>query len=1245
MAQHLLIYFDEAPCCGNCGRPLPVDSLVQVTFVDGLRDVPPEIRNGNINKIACSNCTNDAWLWVGYLCLDLQRNRSVLAVANVNAASNDYWLEQSLNRARTERPELDWAAMTLPPVSVEDYRSVIEVLTWDDETYAAQASIDRCFLVRRDMVDPELRARQWVEDYVALSCNRLVGIEQSSVPFLMALVRVAKAYAESAEQSEISPEAIESLLAYIAEFIAECNAGGPPDDFEMHQTVDDVGPYKPFLFNLSVACEQHLAHLARQSVSQETLDRIEVVADALGTLLAPSQTVPNFGDVSEADRLLHLAQERAVVVANLPEGRFADFDGSPLTLQHVVDLAATGNRPWQIALCYPVKEHRDRRMYTPDDQAVLELLVAIAVRFGDFEARLGAHWVLATLFHDSNAFRDGAIVAAKLLNRLFSMRDVGEFRASVGSIPFLASLFDVVGSHCRHARSFALSQQFAAVAVEQFNVAGSREDALRIRTEMLITASTFTTVSDSEIDDLVADIRGTELPPKVFSDLLGKTLSLRARLAAERHPVAPLILAVFHKLLPPPSREGPGGQFSAYLGTPEELLEEVGASALLEPNFQIEDYDKDKGAKSSASELVETLQAGGLLCLDKLKGDGAARLVVSGNSYLVHFAAALDHAAEHAHWQLWLNLFVEMVGATDKLHPDLALHLISIAESAATDLNIRDIPERTRSFAMLKARAHCHKFLRSQDDSKELDEARVAFKQAIDAACLVIPPSDDLSLRIAEFREISGDCVGASDAYVSLALALERQARDHQGSLPDDRLEQRARAYSRAAAARLFAAISPKGPPDQEMLTQVLGLIELSRTQVRSNAPLSDHGVEAALALLPARPSAILADLPGRKGVLVYELFPDSDFKAGFWACIYCAPDGEISFHLMPLEETYQSIKTVADVFEATSGALIGQTIGSAARTFAQVAGASSGVLEILGDELVGHKIAAAISRDRLDRLFIAPQAYLYEVPWMALRVSKPGPALLIALGRTEGAMGINLVHTISSLRASSAPVRTPADVASGGAAFLLAARPAWRPELHPIYGARARMERTAAMLEGAGIAVQRELSATVDNILRALHRRDVSFVFCHGMVDEGGIALIAEDGRLGVPEIAARSRSSRFTGGVVVLSACSGLALDASSAFRKREVRGVPVKLVEAGVRYVAGSSRPLQSVIGVRLMEWMATACQSGEALDQALSRLCLSLSADPYLSAPQYWGYLAGFGDGGTIMSTSGVPTNEQ
>lgn len=403
--------------------------------------------------------------------------------------------------------------------------------------------------------------------------------------------------------------------------------------------------------------------------------------------------------------------------------------------------------------------------------------------------------------------------------------------------------------------------------------------------------------------------------------------------------------------------------------------------------------------------------------------------------------------------------------------------------------------------------------------------------------------------------------------------------------------------------------------------------------RVRSTASPFDDLLKA----LPVNIETLRSVCPPRSAVLFFSLAHETAMNPGFWFSTLILPHQlDIAMpKCMPFSQVYDPHLAVESVFRQSRESLASSNAEEGVQLLGGLEEEMNHMLAQLGDALMPPHYVEQLQRRGIERLYIAPEAYLFETPWAALRVqTAQGRRWLCELGCAGGPLKISVLPCLATLAppvAEASPVEPRAPLQPLGA--MLTTQGEWRTELPAIGSLSARFDaavvRASSMLGSGEGEEGARVEPKVETFLRMLRYRRIGIFMGHGEGSELGTQLVLEDGVVGEVEIAAAHRVLPLATQVVFMLACSGLRSRGQGI--GREVSGAHMALVRSGVRCVVGSPMPMFPVTAMSVLETAGPAIAAGLSADTTVEQARQQLRRDPRYANPTFWGHLVCFGDG--------------
>lgn len=1248
---------DGGPC-GGCGGSLPTFQVWQGLRFDDFHELPDEVRSGTINFLPCPHCGYRAWLWPGFVCFDAKRKRSVLLTYSHDYLDNAATFSRVVASLKVADPGFADLDPTRPFVEVSHYEHLLGVLAHDDELFNLEAAYWQGFRERCGIEDLQMRARRALDLTETVPLITLSGLERKA-PFISALLSEARHRLETRIPGSVAHQVATAWVEAVNNYrlaVANNDVEAEPETKGDVDADDDGGSDSGAVVtpaNWRVPDEL-------RTILQSLIEAIEPRLNQ-GPSGAPHWTA--------FARLLHAIREtrdysQPVLLNALPEEvqrpvevlsewlrtlRVHDED-SVVAGPEVVRRAALGEVKFQGALFETIVLETGKRESAAQLMAGIELFTELAYRCRRLESTLFAGFLIGLLEkqfggdrqieHAAYATPVVALAVEPAKGRTVTLHP-GSFAAFGIATQNLARHLGPLGFQHAAALSAGISAFF-------FTRAGRQDGALKSRTDAAEYLMREGMLQDDALSALVDELQTYDRDPAntagpsidlgralllraelQFRDTQGRVLYLQSSLEAKEGGSTgdePKILIpgdgrVFGRRLP---REDGIGRAEAEADESLRPEDDQGGS---DQSTTLVMYSTLARPGRASVVVMAHIQADWFRTLGKVLdvGDrGVPEMVISAYSLLIEFVRRFDC-------------------------PGLARYFVRAVRAEYYDRNL-EAPAQVRftlaladAHALLSDARHAGIMLTAEqlDAGPVLHELDAAL-QAIDLAPGAIQGVDPIGALIAtaEVTEAIGQYEKAATGYVQAALVTlesDESYTPHSAERAVGPVYRTVRALAKAEMACPRDGRAGRCIELAEFVKSRSQRLVVDRNR-RARKRLAEREEPWApiLADLPVDLESLRSLCPEGSALLFYSLMQRTELNEGFWLSALILPMelGAPRLRCTPLDDVYSAQQKVADEFRRAEALVFGHRLEDVPARLEQSQASLNAALEDLAEILIPPDVVAELERRAVTRMFITPEAYLFDTPWAALPVSTSnGRKPLCALA---GGVAVNILPSLGVLaRRRRVPnVRGP-KLQSAGAMFVPEAP--WRPDLAPLTAIRKRL--TEAINEAARSTHALDdltwIPADVPSFIGMLRECRISVFFGHGEVSEHGSRLILSDGSVEGRTVESASNVAPLASDLSLIMACSGI----NSVSRKhvREISGIHMEMIRGGVRCVVGSARPLIPIVAIKVLETVLPLIVQGEEIDDAVERARTAIRASPNLKHPLFWAHLACFGDGSKRLAS--------
>jgi len=625
------------------------------------------------------------------------------------------------------------------------------------------------------------------------------------------------------------------------------------------------------------------------------------------------------------------------------------------------------------------------------------------------------------------------------------------------------------------------------------------------------------------------------------------------------------------------------------------------------------------------------------------------------------FQEAAKLAAEYKMNKRWFNVWLQLLERSKSFKSaDLTLYLYRVMNAQAKELGLKEMPPEFENVLLLVVGSSLNA---ATTGDREHFFSSIELEPALDRWSEQLKDSkDSLKDSVSQHKWIgevwameAGELFEAANRYADAKRAYLRVVRFSEQRLQSATEPRyieylttvRVTGLYRTARASLKDFLEN---PEHDKLVECLNTIELYKARSVLKDPYkaldakvdsSQNGSSATSLFESAKVAEWVDLLPPSTGVMVFALLQETELNKGFWFSAFVVPHtgSIINPRLIKFDEIYQPYLAVTAAFDQTRAAINSMSLAAAAAEAERNGSALNEALENLGDALFPPEIVADIEREKLKRLVIVPESYLFDVPFPALSVqSQNSRQRLFQLNEKSGGLALSVAPNLSCFGDLGSRWRTPF-MLRNSISQIIVTQPEWRPDLAPIFGVGERIRAAIASspifkdLDKRPSALDEESKMTqVADFLRMLRDSRIGVFFGHGEIDpKRGSYFVVNDGPVGEYEIAASARITSFLCQLFVACACSGVNSNSEYAFARRDLTGAHLAMLRGGVRFVVGNVEPLFPVVAIRMLETFFGDLNDDVSFDQALRRVYVALAENPATTNPVFWGHIVGFGNG--------------
>lgn len=1253
--------------CIGCPETFVWDPVWRVLAFDSFSDLPDQIRTGEINFARCKNCGFQMSSWLGYLCYDRGQQRLIFA----SSAEYDFDLVDRLFAETVAFGVSNGISLPGPDhvreaILVQDYRDILKWLVADEEVYRRHAAAAGQFWQRNAIADLGARAALALRDFRELSSVMLLGPELGR-EFLTHLVALLGAECDKYPETDSRYREAASLLHQLEPPLQAAAITGR-DSGQLSRTFMHL----PGAADASVRLPDDTVDAIVEAFDYEAA-RIEASAapagPAIAKLLEEAYSIAGVARLSGDEQTIALEDAPGikhaveVLLASDVETSLISYvartQGDTKDLVRTLLAAASGSAA---ALAGIQRAAIDEVQTKTPEVATLGIDVAtFFMEVARVSLRLDAFVYAISMIATTLDFdRHAALIRVALLSVARAIVLGQERRQTRALHPWTAIPMAVAwqGTACYLEADRPQASSLCSGQAMNFFRLGKREDgALRSRCDAMRTNSRFRVIEPVEIEALIEDIKAYaaehegerhyleyDLVDLLYKRAAHQLLAVRYRVCIAPTDVPPSLTPslpdrTFHlawlRLINPDSRR------ADVPSHPSEVLLNVWLAGCREHQQSVAG-PKAMESNDAPVAAIRTLN---------LPRAGLPPVVAALHvENCPWFDTALDamRVAETLDDRRWAQAWLQLIELLDGLEQPAISRFFFQALRANPRWREASLP-RGFTMSMLELEAALAEHRAAQiEHSKEIEllvqilfgmAGPGGFEEVLEREGSM--PVSQGALRLGGIFEAIGNPNAALGCYALAARRVER-SNEPMAASPFRPQDEFPLARPIVRMARVVATENAKNPSAQlamlcvelaeaaKLKTQRLGVEKVGGS---SAFHFDDPALTEILADLPLNVETLGQHCPPNSAILFYSLMHQSGNNPGFWLASLIVPGTPpgISSVTIPFNNIYLPQEALRELMEQSRASIAGLRLKAAAEKLDQSGRELEQALEHLGSVLLHPEWVEGLRARDIATLFVVPEAYLFEVPWAALRVAVGEERIALGALQVSGKpLAINILPSLGALAARTPPYaeRVPTRAFTA----LTATTAPWRAELAPLVAFEPRVAaavRDLATLPGLqGRQVTHE-RATVSDLLDALREAETMLFFGHAEMSNEGPALIAMDGLVGEREVRAAAEHAPFLTKRAILLACSGIS--SSGPTHGAAIPGVHMALVRGGVDCVIGSAAPLFAVAALKLLESLVPLLADRMRMDHALACARRKLMASEYMAHPLFWGHIACFGNG--------------
>ncbi|MBO9468455.1 CHAT domain-containing protein [Tropicibacter sp. R15_0] len=1271
---------ENAPC-GVCRAPLPQTTIVSAFAFDGLHELPEEARTGRLNLVVCETCNYAGHIWDGFVAIDRLNQRIVYIdyrlepVSTMLSRFNAVW-----DSCLTEFEGIDQIDVPNRRVLLENFSHLLPVLTVSETDFQLEANDSADFAIRAEIPDYISRAKRLVEQLAQKTSIRFqLRGDEKRIEFQRELLNHSKNVVRDTEPGQSIHKVCKTLIESIGDIEA------PVEYQDYHKgasklladtewkTVDVANPSD----DLSSSIKNMAANPSYRTdgLSLEEADTAANILNAINRLGSRNSTNTqnkSSKDEVSAKLLNSLTKEDLLSQVIHAEGKIktaketivaAYNTGSPQELDVVLKiiLSSIGNNDRNLEIINSAVEYFENISNRFES---LEAALSIMIMGGQyFEHTIenktlsediyaaGLNIFCRALHHSAGAplfssFFLPLAIGWESMGYRFSLR--GQFDPSIQSFRIAKSLFSEIG-HKKGAIKSSVGELGALKLIGRLDESHLSEFETRFQDELELDLTKIDEHDQTIVGDLFnfALISGSlrlrrGIEKSVFLCGIKNEFVSDAIVNAEK-----VMIIADGQLFDNGERQySLARMFRKPLFSPNvEENKPIVPDQLFAHNLYGEPIGKPP---EDATGIVEYF-------LSSTEGSPPYVSVVnfSGCLWLNNFILALDIAHASSNNESWLKAWISVIEEFEVLS-DIGVQQYlcrcveilgptrGLSEEEIFPISLLAVVGRLRQYKVYGTNPLSSSYVRATVD-------KLKALVAVDPVGFISRQKgagvENLLGLLAEVFEAVGHFERAYELHMMLSdHLLDTLDQRFEGYLGDPKLEKLVTpAYRAARTLNRDAEIREARGRELFELGELCKVISLGQSKPTDTSASVDSGIcgsDRARCLLPANHQDTIRNSPKATAFVHFTLLHETDLNSGFWqrVTLLSGTDNELIVDQISFKKMHGAVSKFNSAFEQLSNSIFGKFRAEVGSTINKNSADFDVALDELSDALVPASISEWLSEGKLQRVVFVPEAYLFDVPFPALKVEFRGEKISLGLAVSpSGPVPISVVPSVGTLKSLGSRKRNK-ELAKNRQPFVAVAATTipWNSRLSKIRGVekrlRAAVERFSSF-EASKWPTSDNVS--VQRILEELNQSETFLFFGHGLVTSTGSAIVATDGLVGGPEIKALRTSGGIHTRLAILLSCSGI--NSSPKKLGREVHGIHVELLNAGTDCVVGCSQPLTPSAAVFAMECLSASAKTDTSVEDAMAHVRQEFSRSEWLSHPVFWGFLQCYGNGLTALNT--------
>ncbi len=1281
-------------CGGTCKKNLPESSIWLAVIFDELHELPVSLKQGQVNIVKCPTCQYEGNLWKGFLAIDKTRER-VVGVSTFVESSD--WLKDSFERiwtlCREKDPSLSqnlWSDLVL----LERFDSLNQLITMPEDHFEAEVIDTRDFLERVELTDLPKRAENCFRQL--LNRQQLIrfdpkGRERSSYFYdlLYSQAKTAVSVTDCDEKTEkVANMILDTFEPHLSpNYIDHGILSDPADNQDNLDWENGVYGKVAGEDNTTAAPKELIAFINKltKSFTPSKTQCPEDISEFIELILllksvSPNPLPPAPDSPAIYKQSLQQASERLIralpdKVINRP---VEDPDKGKQPFKEFILHAASTAKPNELSFIHQIALREIFANKNESNELALasaNFFIQISKELGSLDAVLCAMVTAGQyLGHCRNLEEMPLQMYVSGLDLFYqtqkSNNDLVAIFSELGLAIGLA--WESVASYCIKTEQPGAAAMAASLAKSIFFTHNRRDGAFAVSITLVSSLIELNKLSQQQVEEFEKEFSSelkhavehvTELSDNVFDSVINY-LMLRA-VWQFRKDVSDTAFVCGIKEIPDntdnPIFENekliildPGllfdlgeRQYSLARIYPKPFISEFKPGDELAPDFV--NFHDIKG-----EHLAEFPKDANNICEYQLliKPNHPPYVFLAqfiGSMWVYRLGMALDFAIQRKNYDYHIKIWATLVNLLNQFpNTGILYYFTRCIEVCADAMGFDERLVRICTLSGLSGRIRQYTMSGLDPTSspqlvKAVDKIIKSFEKD-PLAYLVNFSSIKMDSALEILAEIFESMGHYSHAFSVSALRAKNLFEKKPSNFSEyyDYFRQNGDFRPLYRAARALKKIDDPSTQQDVWRIELGEICKISSQKIHlKQMSVNDKSeIEQVLSTLPVRVSDLASLIPIGSAIIHFTLLHDTDLNDGCWQIAIFAPHNEFTSIIVDpsLNEVHEAVEQANEALESARNLVKGKCLSEVTDALKTHHQALDPLLKQLSELVLPKVLCEAILSGKINRIFVIPEAYIYDVPWNALPLSVNSQNIPIGLYRHKGmSLTISILPNFVAFKTKHSEHSNSNMVKPKVFSAALTTNVPWNNSYARIRAVRKRILHSIEQLADThNLTTEKILieNATVISALEDISRSDIFMFFGHGDILESGASLVMQDGVISNREIESSQHNFGLHNKLTIIMACSGI--NSAPKHMGRELSGVHVGLINAGVRCVVGSVQPVFPISAILTTEFLLDNVNKDQAVDRIVAAIRQRISQGSSTSHPVFWSGLITFGVGTDIFA---------